>query len=62
MLRPRRNNHQIPRLNILILAIDSRLAHSRRKRQSLVDRMYFIADIPAHWHGHEDHLAVQSCP
>jgi hypothetical protein len=61
MLRPGRNNHQIPRLNNLILPINRRLALTTRKRQGLVNGMHFVADITADGDCHEHYLGVEAC-
>jgi hypothetical protein len=52
MLRPRRHDHQIPSLDILILPIDCGFAHATRKRQCLVNGVHFIPDIATDGDGH----------
>jgi len=62
MLSPRGNNHQISRLDILVLPIDGGLASATRERQGLVDSVYFIADVPSNGDSHEHELRVEACP
>ena len=61
MLRPSRDNHQIPRLNILILPINRSFPFSGSKGEGLVHGVYFVADVAADGDGHEDYLRVEAC-
>ena len=62
MLRPRRHNHQISRLHILIFPINRGLPLPRRECERLIHGVDFIAYIPVHGYRHEHDLGVEACP
>lgn len=62
MLRPRRHDHQIPRLDILIFSVDGSSSLPACEREGLIYGVDFVSDVSADGDGHEHDLGVEACP
>ena len=61
MLRPRRHNHQISSLHILVYSVDGGATGAGCEGECLVDGVHFVANVATDGDRHEDYLGVEAC-